>query len=138
MGLTFHPIWGILYLYPIWGIKSSKRSADNLNRRKEKNMRGILIGAIHKKGTFTDDNGKSIDYDNLVLQVQKPIENKLADDSNFVQGVGYTIANYCKCAWSERGNVFGKDVSMKDIGELVGTEIQYFYNDKKKLEAVII
>ena len=45
-------------------------------------MRGILIGAIHKKGTFTDDNGKSIDYDNLVLQVQKPIENKLADDSN--------------------------------------------------------
>ena len=48
-------------------------------------MRGILIGAIHKKGTFTDDNGKSIDYDNLVLQVQKPIENKLADDSNFVQ-----------------------------------------------------
>ena len=53
-------------------------------------MRGILIGAIHKKGTFTDDNGKSIDYDNLVLQVQKPIENKLADDSNFVQGVGYT------------------------------------------------
>lgn len=76
-------------------------------------MRGILIGAIHKKGTFTDD-------------------------SNFVQGVGYTIANDCKCAWSERGNVFGKDVSMKDIGELVGTEIQYFYNDKKKLEAVII
>ena len=41
-------------------------------------MRGILIGAIHKKGTFTDDNGKSIDYDNLVLQVQKPIENKIA------------------------------------------------------------
>ena len=75
-------------------------------------MRGILIGAIHKKGTFTDDNGKSIDYDNLVLQVQKPIENKLADDSNFVHGVGYTIANDCKCAWSERGNVFGKDVSM--------------------------
>lgn len=101
-------------------------------------MRGILIGAIHKKGTFTDDNGRSIDYDNLVLQVQKPIENKLADDSNFVQGVGYTIANDCKCAWSERGNVFGKDVSMKDIGALVGTEIQYFYNDKKKLEAVII
>lgn len=101
-------------------------------------MRGILIGAIHKKGIFTDDNSKAIEYDNLVLQVQKPIENKLADSSNFVEGVGFTVANDCKCEWSKRADVFGKQVSMKDIGELVGTEIQYFYNDKKKLEAVII
>ena len=137
MGLTFHSIWGILYLYPIWGIKSSKGERITSTAERKKHERNTYR-SNPQEGTFTDDNGKSIDYDNLVLQVQKPIENKLADDSNFVQGVGYTIANDCKCAWSERGNVFGKDVSMKDIGELVGTEIQYFYNDKKKLEAVII
>lgn len=101
-------------------------------------MRGILIGAMHKKGVFTDDNGREVSYNNLVLQVQKPIENKLADDSLFVEGVGFTIATDCKCEWDKREDVFGKKVTMQDIGELIGTEIQYFYNDKKKLEAVII
>lgn len=100
-------------------------------------MKGVLIGACHKRGEFTDDNGRLVPYDNLVLYLQKPIENSNLDD-RYCEGVGFTTVE-AKTPWSNFANVFNTKV--KNLGELegyVGTEIKYFFDDKKKLDTVIL
>lgn len=99
-------------------------------------MRGILIGAMHKDGEFTDDNGNKLKYNNLVLILQKPIEQVDSPD-RLVQGVGFTTTE-AKCPWNNLTDVFGGKIKdLKQIGELVGSEVQYFYDDKKRLDTVI-
>lgn len=100
-------------------------------------MKGVLIGACHKSGEFTDDNGRNVPYDNLVLYLQKPIENSNADD-RYCEGVGFTTVE-AKTPWENFSNVFENAVSSLDeLENYVGTEVNYFFNDKKKLDTVLL
>lgn len=100
-------------------------------------VKGILIGAMHKDGTFTDDNGNAVDYNNLVLVVQKPIElSQIA--GRVCEGVGFTTTE-AKCPWQNFETVFGGRVkSLADLEGYVGTEISYYFDDKKKLDTVLL
>lgn len=100
-------------------------------------MKGVLIGACHKSGEFTDENGKNIPYNNLVLYLQKPIENVNFEDRT-CEGVGFTTVE-AKTPWDNFQNVFNCEISSLDeLGSYVGTEIRYFFDDKKKLDEVIL
>ena len=100
-------------------------------------MKGILIGAMHKKGKFTDEAGELIPYDNLVLLLQKPIEFN-DDDNRYCTGVGFMIAE-AKCPWERFSDIFEDRVTSLDkLENYIGTEVSYFFNDKKKLDTVIL
>lgn len=101
-------------------------------------MKGILIGAMHKVGEFVPEGeAKPRPYDNLVLLLQKPMEQVDQPDRTVV-GVGY-MTTEAKAPWSNFKEIFGNSgfSSLKDIEPLIGTEIQYFFDDKKRLDTVI-
>lgn len=100
-------------------------------------MKGILIGAIHKKGRFVPEGEtEPRDYDNLILLLQKPMENENKED-RLVEGVGLMVVE-AKCPWSEFFNIFGGKIStLEELEGIVGCEVRYFFNDKKKLDEVI-
>lgn len=100
-------------------------------------MKGVLIGACHKRGEFTDDNGRNVPYDNLVLYLQKPIESSNLND-RYCEGVGFTTVE-AKTSWDNFPGVFNMAVtSLGELGDYVGTEVRYFFDDKKKLDSVIL
>ena len=101
-------------------------------------MRGILVGATHAQGSFKPDGeDEAREYDNLVLILQKPIETVRSAERT-VEGVGFTTVE-AKCPWSSFADVFGGKLT--DLAELegyIGTEVSYFFNDKKKLDTVLL
>ncbi len=101
-------------------------------------MKGILIGAMHKRGSFVPEGEeKAREYNNIVLILQKPIE-LVSTPERSVQGVGYTTVE-AKTPYENFNNVFGEAVkSLKDLEKYIGTEVSYFFNDKGKLDSVLL
>lgn len=103
-------------------------------------MTGIFIGGFHSFGeTKPDDSEDVIAYDNLVLLFQKPFEPLRMQKNVREDGVGFMTVE-AKCPWSKRNEIFkGADItSMEDLEGYVGTQVDYYFNDKKKLDKVYL
>lgn len=99
-------------------------------------MTGILIGAQHKQGVFEDSKGRTLEYDNLELTLSKPVESVNQADRR-VDGVG-SATTTAKCPWSKLDDVFqGKIKSIDGFEELLGVQINCFFDTNKKLELVL-
>lgn len=100
-------------------------------------MLAILLGAVHKSGCFEDGKGQSLEYDNLELTLAKEVEPVKTADRN-ICGVGQ-ITTIGKCAWSNFENVFGGKISkIEELDDYLGCQINCFFDDKKKLDTVIL
>lgn len=100
-------------------------------------MKGILIGAQHKSGVFEDSKGQTLSYDNLELTLAKEIEF-ISQSDRQVNGVGQctTIA---KCAYENISKVFGGKIgSVEELENYLGSEVNCFFDDKKKLDMVML
>lgn len=101
-------------------------------------MYGILAGAMHKKGSFTNDTtGEIIAYDNIDLVILIPPSVGGAYDP--VEAVGQTTERSSKFAAENLSNVFGKDVrTLKDVEPFIGKQVEYYFDVSKKICRVII
>lgn len=101
-------------------------------------MKGILIGAMHKVGSFVPEGENTKrDYDNLILLLQKPMEQVNEADRTVV-GIGFMTVE-AKAPWSHFKEIFGGKVdSLKALNDFIGTEVNYFFDDKKRLDTVLL
>lgn len=99
-------------------------------------MKGILIGAVHKSGVFEDSKGQTLEYDNLELTLARDVEYVSQADRTVV-GVGQ-VTTIAKCAFENLSNVFGDTIkSIEDFGDYLGSEVNCYFDDKKKLDMVV-
>jgi hypothetical protein len=101
-------------------------------------MYGKLVGALHKKGTFTNqDTGELVSFDNIELVVLVP--PKIGGSYDPVEAVGFTTEKKCKFPADSISDVFGKDVkSIDDINPLIDSDIEFFYDGSKRVCKVMI
>lgn len=96
-------------------------------------MNGKLVGALHKRGKFTNENtGELIEFDNveLVILTAPVVSGKFAP----VSSIGLLPEKASKFPFSEISNVFGENVhEVSDLAHLIGKDIQYFYDGSKKI-----
>ena len=96
-------------------------------------MNGKLVGALHKRGKFTNENtGELIEFDNVELIILTlPVTT-----GNYapVASIGSIVEKASKFPFSEISNVFGDNVhEVSDLAHLIGKDIQYFYDGSKKI-----
>lgn len=96
-------------------------------------MIGKLVGAMHKKGTFTNDiTGEVIAYDNIELVILSPIQTGGQYDP--VAAVGLSPDKNTKFKADRLSDVFGKEYNTLDsLSPLLGSDIEYFYDSSKRI-----
>lgn len=116
-----------------------RQSAKPKAQKGRKNMPyGILAGALHKKGTFTNEkNGEVIAYDNIDLVILT--EPSVGGAYDPIEAVGQTIERTAKFPADNLTAVFGEDVhKLSDIHPFIGKKIEYFCDTGKKICKVIL
>ena len=101
-------------------------------------MYGILAGAMHKKGSFTNDTtGEIIAYDNIDLVIL--VEPKVGGEYDPIEAFGQTTERSSKFAAENLSAVFGEDIrKLSDIHPFIGKKIEYFFDGGKKICKVIL
>lgn len=96
-------------------------------------MIGKLVGAMHKKGTFTNDKtGEVIAYDNIELVILSPIQTGGQFDP--VSAVGLSPDKNTKFRAEKLSEVFGEQYTTLDsLSPLLGSDIEYFFDSSKKI-----
>lgn len=96
-------------------------------------MLGKLVGAMHKKGNFTNEKtGEVIAYDNIELVILSPI--KTGGQYDPVAAVGLSPDKNTKFRAEKLSEVFGEQYNTLDsISPLLGSDIEYFFDSSKKI-----
>ena len=107
-------------------------------------MKGILLGAWHSKGVtevkdaVTNEVVNEIPYDNLVLCFTKPQATCKMEKHEKDWCLGNTTTE-AKIPWDRQLDPFGgKIADISELQDYFGMELQYFYDDKKKLDTVLL
>ena len=100
-------------------------------------MNGKLVGALHKRGSFTNDKtGELVNYDNCELVILCPIPTGGKFDP--VSAVGLAPEKVAKFPFERIHDVFGENVhDVADLSTYIGRDIEYFYDGSKKICKVL-
>ena len=101
-------------------------------------MLGVLLGAVHKKGNFTNETtGEVISFDNIELVIV--ISPSVGGAYDPIEAIGQVTERSSKFPAENLSNVFGKDVKrLSDIEPWLGQRIEYFYDGSKKICKVLL
>ena len=96
-------------------------------------MIGKLVGAMHKKGTFTNDKtGEVISFDNIELVILSPIQT--GGEYQPLHAVGLSPDKNTKFKAENLTQVFGEQYnSLDSLSPLLGSDIEYFFDSSKKI-----
>lgn len=101
-------------------------------------MIGTLVGAMHKKGSFTnEESGELVMYDNLELVILVPIP--VGGQYDPIESEGLKPERNSKCSFEKLSEVFGDEFkNVSDLAPLMGREVEYFFDGSKKICKVMV
>ena len=88
-------------------------------------MHTAFVGYAHKRGTFTDEKGRAIDFDNLVLDVisDTPI------DGDYVQEQNGMHCSSVKIKFAQFRNIFPPEIKqVSDLNAWLNKNIMLEYS----------
>lgn len=95
-----------------------------------------VIGVEHRKGNFTDKQGKNIDFDNIMIYALQPNTYDKNNGETFGSGkipVEIKIKNDVDVVRS----IFGSTITKDDLISMVGQEYNITFDNKKNVDSIM-